>query len=230
MQKISQILDEIDNLKKVAFIPNPQISNPQANPELGQAYQQVEQMAQGLPPQAQQQLQQQLQQLQQLPPDQQQQALQQLAQQVQQATAQSQGGSQGAPGQGQSQAGDPSTPPQESGQPSSGGGNDPGASNLSSLDSQQITLTLSDLLNLVSGGKHSKTTAAIHGSKRDAELQSQMLELKHKEKVEDYNKKQQEKELQEQQQQAMAQQQASAGNVGGGGIYPGGMNGQTPQP
>jgi hypothetical protein len=236
MKKIANILQEIE-LSKVAFIPNPNISSPAGNPELAQAYQQLQQAAQGLPPEAQQQLQQQMQQLQQMPPDQQMQAIQQLIQQVSQASAGAQGGApqgQGDPSQGGQPGGDPNAQQDPNAQPSSGGGDDPNASNLSSLDKQTITLTLADLLNLVTQGKHSQTTSKIHSSKRDAELNSQILELKHRDKIEDFEQKQKEKEMQKQQEAAMQAQQSSAANLQGGGIYPqqptGGAGGGTPPP
>lgn len=246
MRKISNVLEDITRiLEKKAFIPNPSINDPNQNPKLAQAYQQLQQIAQSLPPQAQQQLQQQVQQLQQMPEEQQLQALGQLTQQVQQAAQQPQGqqpgdpsvppgqdpnaqGGQGQPGQDPSQqGGQPGQDPNAQGQPTSGGGNDPGASQLSALDQQTITLTLADLLNLVTKGDHSKTTAKIKGSAQDAQLQSQMLAMKHQEKLQDLQKKQQEKQMQEaqqqqlaQQQQQMAAQQSSPSNIGGGGIYP----------
>lgn len=237
MKKISTILEDIAGLKKRAFIPNPQSADPNSNPQLGQMYQQLQAAAQNLPPEAQQQLSQQIQQLQQLPMQQQEQTLQQLTQQVQQSASQQPGAPSVPPGQDPNQGGQPGGDPSaqgqdpsqmgQPGQPSSGGGNEPGTSQLSNLDKQTITMTVSDLLNIVSSGKHAKTTSAIQSSKRDADLNSQMLAMKHQEKIEDFQKKQKEKEMQEAQQQAMQQQQQQ-GMMGGNGLYAQPM-GQPPQ-
>lgn len=234
MKKIAQILDDIDSFKKEAFIPNPAINSPDTNPQLGQAMQQLQQVAQGLPPEAQQQLQQQMQQLQQLPADQQLQAIGQLTQQVQQMAQQSGGGQGGQPGQdpnqpqgGQPQPGQDPNQPQ---QPQGGQPQDPNAqsaNSISQLSNQKITLSIADLLNIATKGSHAQTQAKIQGSTRDAQLESQILEMKHQEKIQQFKQKQQQAAAEKQQQEALAQQQQQA--LGGGGIY-GTPMGQPPQP
>jgi hypothetical protein len=218
MKKIANILEEIDNLKKEAFIPNPQLNDPNSNPQLQQAYQQLQEVAAKLPPQAQQQLQQQLQQLQQLPADQQMQALGQLTQQATQA---------GGQGQGADQGGQQTDPNAQGQDPTSAQGGAPGVTD---LDNQQITITLRDLLNIVSGGSHEKTQAKIHSAKRTAELKTQLEEQKLQQQMADAQQKQQEAEAQKQQEAMMQQQANSPSNMMGGGLYPQPQQGATPAP
>lgn len=194
MKKISEILAEIDQkLEKEAFIPNPQVQQQsQANQQSQQMMQQVAQMVQQLPPEMQQQVAPQLEQISQLPPDQQAQALQQIMQGL--AQAQQEGGGEGA---------DKKNSPIGPDSDKSDGAQD--------IYTTKVTMTVKDLLDLVSGGKASMTHAKI-----------QSIAQKHKM---DQDKMTQDAENQKQQMAMEAQQQqqaaaASGPNLQQGGIYP----------
>ncbi len=214
MKKISEVLNEIDNvLTKTAFIPNPEVMQKQqgqgggqphgggqpqgggqphggqqhgggGQPSPGQGGGGMEELLQQLPPEVQQQLQQ-------LPPEQQQQVMQEFMA--------SQGGG-GAPGgaPGQAPGGDPAA----QGQPEKVQGD----SSPTDLEKSTVTLRLRDLLDLVSGGKATQSTLKVQDHISKQQQRQQQME----------QKAQQQQVQQAQQQQAPQQGQ---GMEGPGGIY-----------
>lgn len=196
MIKISEIIEQIDSqLKKEAFVPNPTVV---AKQQADQMMQQIMQMVQGAPPEIQQQIAPQLQQIQQTPPEQQVQALQQLGDGLSQAQQQAQAPAQAAPGTPQ----DPSQSPQG------------GAAPANDIYNTTVSLTVKELLDLVSGGKASATHAKVQQLAQKSQIAQQKAEA-------DAAQQQQDAQA------AQAQQQAqSIGGVdmAGGGVYP-----QAPQ-
>lgn len=172
--------------------------------------QQLMQMVQQLPPEAQQQAQQAIQQIQQMPPDQQGQAAQQLAQGIQQMM-QSGGGQQSTIG------GDPNA-----GQAQQGAQQQPGAANTAGhvraeneLDNKTVTLTIRELMDLTSGGSATKSLLAV-----------KQLADQHNQKMQQNQQKQQ-MDAQKQQ----LEQQAAAQGMQSGGLYSQApdMSGKAPQ-
>ena len=165
----------------------------------------------------------------------------QLSQQLQQGGGagmegqQPMDGGQGQPGQDPSQQGQQQQDPSQQGQPGQDPSqqgqpqqdpNAPPGGDLSpkgmpqSLKNTAVTVTVADLLDLVSGGKASQ-----------AHLKTESMKVqhgfKHKKMLRDEQRKEQE-EQQKQQQDAMMQQQQQQGMMGGG-IYGGGaMDGSQP--
>jgi hypothetical protein len=197
MPTYAKILEELDDvLTKHAFIPSP--NSQQTDPAAAQ---------QGQQPGGQQ--------------------MQQLAQQLQQGGgagmegAQPMDGGQGQPqdpaqgqqdtSQGQGQPQDPNAPP--------GGDLSPkGMSN--SLKNTPVTVSVAELLDLVSGGKASQS----HLKTESMKVQHG---FKHKKMLRDEQRKEQEEQQKKQQEQMMQQQQQQG--MMGGGIYSGGsMDGSQP--
>lgn len=202
MQKLGQIIDDIDQLVKSAFIPAQQgQGGPQG--QGGGQDPQMQQLLQQLPPEI-------AQQLQQLPPDQQMQALQQL---MQGAGGQAQGGGQGA----SSGMPDPTQPGQG---PLEGKGEVIGGPP-TDLNESTISIRIRDLLDLVSGGSATKSTLKVQEHLDKNNMRQQQMQAKMKQDEE----KQKQKQQAEQQAATMAN---SGGMMGQGGIY-GGQQQQAPQ-
>ena len=171
---------------------------------------------------------------QQVDPAQAQQGQQQGSQQMAQLSQQlQQGGGQGMEGQqpmdGGQGGGQDSNQSQAQQDPNAPPGGDLSPKGMpQSLTNTPVTVTVSELLDLVSGGKASQ-----------AHLKTESLKVqhgfKHKKMLRDEQRKEQEEQAKRQQEQAMQQQQQQG--MMGGGIYSGGamdgsqpgQGGQTPQ-
>jgi hypothetical protein len=151
------------------------------------------------------------------------QEMQQLAQQLGQGGGQGMGGPQPmSGGQQDSSQGQPEQPGQEAnqGEQAPPGGDLTPQSMAKSLTTTPVTVSVAELLDLVSGGKASQ-----------AHLKTESMKVqhgfKHKKMLRDEQRKEQEDQQKQQQQQMMQQQQQSG--MMGGGIYSGGaMDGSQP--
>jgi len=217
--KIAELIENYDSIVKRAFIPNPQV---QQDPSQGAAPQggapgdqppqggapggenplmaQIEQAVQQMPPEAQQQIMPALQQIMQLPPEQQQPQLEQIAQQLgiggDDPAAQG-----GDPAQ---QGSDPSAPPQEA--------TDGNVNAENQLDNTQVTLTVRELLDLISKGSASASLMKV--KQMAHQHNAKMQQLQNKQKMDEAA--------------AQQQQQAQEQGMMSGGIYPQAMSDGKP--
>lgn len=235
MKKIAEVLEEIDSIVKVGFIPNPSSLQRQQQEQQAQQQQQGSPSAPpagsqggphghvGTPEQGgsgkhqgggdgagMEELLSQLppeiqQQIASLPPEQQQQAIQQLLQQQQMGDT---GGIEGSdPSQDPAAAAGPEDQSvvQSSGPPTD-------------MEKSTVTLKLRDLLDLVSGGKATQSTLKVQEHYSKQQMRQQQMQQKQEQ---DAQKQQMEQQMQ-QQQAAMnggMMGQGGAGGAGGGGIY-----------
>ena len=221
-----EVISELDGvLHKEAFIPNPELAQ---KGQMDQMKQQVMQAASSLPPDQQQQVQQMLQQADGMPPEQQQQLVQQIMQQLQGGGGQAPQGAD--PAQQQAQGGDPAQQQQQQPDPSQAATqgmdaevakNGPTEQELnqmqnmpgvSELENTRVSLSVKELLDLVSGGKATASRLKVH----------ELVDKHHTKKRQDAMKEQQMQAQEQQiaqQQQQMQQQQATPDMMSGGGIY-----------
>lgn len=210
MTKIANFITELDSLLgvKTAFVPAPQQQQAQqgggSSPQDQQAQQmlqQVSQQVQSLPPDVQQQATQQIQQVQQFPPDKQIQALQQISQGLQGMQG---GGQQPAQGQQPQGANGQDAPPPSPGDPNQAQGqvNTQGHVNAENqLHSMKMQLTPIEVIDLMTGGKGSKSLIAVKQQAHQHNQKMQQMEQKSKQ------------DAMKQQMEAQVAQQASAGGL-----------------